>query len=337
MDDNAIKIIKEGYKECSDFAYHEGIKDCWALFESISEYSIDEFVEVFGYEYKDIKDLLKHTTYPFLKDKVKEHQNSILKNSLRNLVKEYGGELVTKALQDVGQEDIDFRRFFDPETHIATEEQFIKFLNSKIRTKDVIGYKVKVSFRDHWSHGTSFDKPHIINYIFTIADLDHDCENIGYKGYYDLICTTVIDEQKFGDSDDYTSSDIREWLNVNFYTSISDNLKAHMLRIKYKYNDTWYDNDRLVIPSATELGLGIENDFIPEEGAIYPIFTADSKSRIRHIFNDSERGVYWTRTYAKYESATYAGAALIVVTVNGMMGSSDYDRYNYILPIIRVS
>lgn len=210
-------------------------------------------------------------------------------------------------------------KYFDPETHIATEEDFIKLLDNKIYSKELIGYKVVV-------YNTLIGK--LIT--FTIADVNHNNENDPNGGNYDLIADKCFHLTNFGESNRYSDSNIREWLNSNFLEGFKESNSEfynHLCSFIYEEDGTVY-SDIVMIPSISELGFGYDSD---HDGIPYPIFK-DKESRIMNILGKNEKGYYWTRSRdsSSYNNDWY-------VTTNGCMTTTYYSSNRYLVPLLRIS
>lgn len=204
---------------------------------------------------------------------------------------------------------------FDPTTHTATEADFIKLLEHGVYDSKYIGYKVLLGNSVTYNGG-----------LWVIADVNHDSTNTGQTNCYDLISQDCFGSQSFGGDNSYRNSNIRSWLNNTFYDGFSNNLKSHMLNIKYYSRDTWYDDDKIINVSFIELngttGTTYTNYFV--EGVAYPIFT-DNNSR-------AKTGQYWTRT-----GQTNNNSYVWKVKTGGAIETSNVMNGFSTVPILRVS
>lgn len=210
-------------------------------------------------------------------------------------------------------------KYFDPETHIATEENFIKLLDKKIYSKELIGYKVVV-------YNTLIGK--LIT--FTIADVNHE-QNYLEGGYYDLIADGCFYLTNFGESNHYADSNIREWLNGNFlegFRESNSEFYNHLWSFIYKEDDAVY-SDIVMIPSITELGFEGYDEY--DGGIPYPIFK-DNESRIMNILGKNKKGHYWTRS-----RRTSGSSYVWCVDTDGSMSYSNYIGSRYLAPLLRIS
>ena len=213
--------------------------------------------------------------------------------------------------------------YFDPTTHIATEANFIAFLNTGTYTEDVIGYKVTLSNSSAYNGGT-----------WIIADVNHDSGNTGQTGCYDLISQDCINPgSSFGNTQYWRSSNVRTWSNGTFYSGFSSNLKNRLMNPKYNSDGSWYTDDIVIIPSFIEVNgtTGTSETNYVTEGVAYPIFT-DDNSRIKNQFNSSAY-YWWTRSRCTSDS----GRVWFVYTT-GILGYGGYysDSWGVAL-VLRIS
>ena len=197
--------------------------------------------------------------------------------------------------------------YFDPITHIATEANFIAFLEAGGKyDSSMIGYKVQLNNTakvDPYSSITVYNKG-----IWVIADVNHDSENTGQTNCYDLItedCAIAIEGSYAmgGYGNGWRDTYMRQKFNDYYYEGFSSNFKSHIMNIKYKSMYSWYDDDKIILPSFKE----VKGDIIDgesssyDEGVGYPIFT-DKNSRKKYIDNTSNYGKWWLRTpyYSDY-------------------------------------
>jgi len=119
---------------------------------------------------------------------------------------------------------------FDPVTHIATEANFIKFLDCGIYDTKYIGYKVQLSNSVEYNNG-----------LWVIADVNHDSENTGQSNCYDLISEGCFHSAAFSSispRNSWRNSTTRTWLNNTFYPGFSTKFKNHILNPKYNSQGT---------------------------------------------------------------------------------------------------
>ena len=212
--------------------------------------------------------------------------------------------------------------YFNPTTHIATEENFIKLLQAGIYTSDVIGYKVQLSNSVDYNNG-----------LWVIADVNHDSTNTGQTNCYDLIsldCFHKTDYSGYSPKWRDTSCIARTWLNNTFYPGFSTEFKNHILKPKYKSQSTWYTNDKVILPSYKEVNGGTSS-YQDNEGVAYPIFT-DNASRKKYQTGTTSYGFWWTRSLF-----TYNGSYVWYVSTNGSMNSESYGANRYLTPLLRIS
>ena len=171
--------------------------------------------------------------------------------------------------------------YFDPITHIATEENFIKFLECGVYDSKYIGYKVQLGNSVDYNNG-----------LWVIADVNHDSANTGQTDCYDLISEDCFTAAGFSNSTNvWRNSDVRTWLNGTFYNGMSSPFRGHLILMKYNSAGSWYSDDNILLLSGTEINANTG----VTEGVAYPIFT-DAASRVVKIYNTAQTGYYWTRT-----------------------------------------
>ena len=207
---------------------------------------------------------------------------------------------------------------FDPTTHVATEADFITLLENGIYDSKYIGYKVQLSSSSGYYN----------NGLWVIADVNHDSANTGQTNCYDLISENCFGEMAYGVDSNWRDSMIRSFLNGNSYLNkFSSEFKAHILNLKYKSNGSWYNDDKIIIPSEYEVGLNSQG---LNEGMMYPIFTeGDSSKRQKYIEGSQNFGNWWTRTRSDSEY-------VILVGMWGYSTISESYNYYYIAPLMRV-
>jgi hypothetical protein len=215
--------------------------------------------------------------------------------------------------------------YFDPVTHIATEENFIKFLECGVYDSKYIGYKVQLGNSTDYNNG-----------LWVIADVNHDSANTGQTNCYDLMSSYIFSPR----SQSYNiwrSSTVRTWLNNTFYSGFSNDFKSHIINMRYESNYSWYSDDKIILPSKVELG-GITGNVTIKEGIKYPQFTTDTAqygdssrnaTRIRKIFQSDSSEWWWTRS--KSDSS-----GLWSVYTDGQFMSYPPQHSFYLLPLFRV-
>lgn len=175
--------------------------------------------------------------------------------------------------------------------HIAMEEAFIDFLNDGGYYADdsLIGYKVLLSNSVNYN-----------NEAWIIIDVNHDSENTGQTNCYDLISEKCFYYSAFGETSYWRSSYLRSWLNDTFYPGFSNNIKPHIMNIKYNVDGNWYNDDKVILPSYSEINGNLDIHY--DEGIPYPVFT-DDNSRIKLPYaNDGtnyQYGIYHLRSRVK--------------------------------------
>ena len=212
--------------------------------------------------------------------------------------------------------------YFDPTTHTATEENFIALLNDGIYIEDVIGYKVTLSNNSTYNNGT-----------WIIADVNHDSANTGQTNCYDLISEGCFESMKFNriiNSWRQGECFPRSWLNNTFFEGFPANrIRPHILNIKYNSAGTWYNDDKIILPSKIEVNLG--TDTTNDVGTPYPIFT-DNTSRIKRRNNSGSPMNWFTRS-----ANPNNGSSVWYIYGDGTCGQVGYDSYSNPVALIRVS
>lgn len=219
---------------------------------------------------------------------------------------------------------------FDPVTHTATEAGFLELLAHHVYDSKYIGYFVTLGNSVAYNNG-----------LWIIADVNHDSTNTGQTDCYDLISLNCFDPgNNVYSSSSYLwrNSTVRTWLNNTFYTGFGADFKPHLLSIKYNSENTWYVDDKVILPSALELG-GSNNVAINSDVSVkYPIFTpsefyADNASRVKTEQGSITSHGYWSRTYFKVSGSKSVAS----VNESGALGNYLlYNEKNNIAPIIRV-
>ncbi len=203
--------------------------------------------------------------------------------------------------------------YFDPVTHIATEENFIKFLDCGVYDSKYIGYGVTL--------GNSYEND---GGLWKIIDVNHDSSNTLQTDCYDLMSTEVV--LKINDAQiNWASSTTRSKLNGDFYNGFSSAFKNRIMPLVYNYRMNW-QSDYLINPSNTEL-TGADS-YYGREGKLYEALNNDYKRKMDDTY----------RTRTPYEPQSYY-QFLYVVYTNGGVGykniTNSADRTGS-APIMRV-
>ena len=216
--------------------------------------------------------------------------------------------------------------YFDPNTHIATEANFIAFLEAggKYDDTSLIGYKVTLSNSATYNGGT-----------YVIADVNHDSTNTGQTNCYDLIALDCVNPGiSFGSNYNWRDSNVRTWLNGTFYNGLSSDIKSHIINIKYNSQGTWYNDDKVILPSFTEVN-GSTGTSYPQyadiEGIAYPIFT-NNNSRSKYQFGTTSTYYWWTRSRYAVGSGT-----VWRVVADGSLNNNGCTSKRYVVPTLRIS
>lgn len=205
-----------------------------------------------------------------------------------------------------GNSSID--EYFD--YNFATESMFIKFLEAGIYTSDVIGYKVTLGNSVAYHTGT-----------WIIADINHDSDNTGQTNCYDLISINAVANSNFGSTQYWRDSNPRSWLNNTFYSGFYDKFKSHIMNIKYNSNDSWYDDDKVLMPSYTEINGDANNSYTSQghivEGVTYNIFNRVDNcwTRSRVLANNSSLWCTGSSNRMGYKGGTNSAGYIAIIRV----------------------
>ena len=225
-----------------------------------------------------------------------------------------------------GGGSVDPDDYFDPVTHTATEANFIAFLEAggKYDDTSLIGYKVVLSNTSAYNNG-----------VRIIADINHDSANTGQTNCYDLIAENVIKPKiAYGNDNLWRNSTIRTWLNSTFYSGFSSNFKNKLINIKYNSENTWYTDDKIIIPSYIELNGNVPTSYSGYivEGVKYPVFESGSSSRIKILSGTSDASNWWTRS-----RDTKGNNYIWYAMSDGTIGSTVYYYTLAFAPMLRIS
>ena len=215
------------------------------------------------------------------------------------------------------QPSFDPLQYFDS-NDTCTEADFITILEHGCYDRNLIGKFVTLSNTVDYNGGK-----------WIIADVNHDSENTGQSNCYDLISVDCFHSAPFGNNQYWRDSDARTWLSNTFYGGFKSNFKAHIINPKYNSDNTWYTDDKIILPSFIELNGNIPTEYgIVSEDVKYPIFTGND-SRIKYDSNSWR--AWWTRSRATNDSNRVWDVA-----ANGSMGRNVYDRSFRLAPLMRV-
>ena len=207
---------------------------------------------------------------------------------------------------------------FDPVTHVATEASFIQLLQHGVYDSKYIGYKVQLGNSVDYNNG-----------LWVIADVNHDANQ---PNTYDLISQDCFNTTWFGSSQYWRDSGVRTWLNDTFYNGFSENFKSHMNNITYVSNGSTYNDDKVILPSFTEVNgtTGTSSTDYVVEGTAYPIFTKKS-SRQKYQTGTTTYKRWWTRSRRTgYSTVWY-------VKTDGSMNYTPYQGDSeFLAPLMRV-
>lgn len=192
----------------------------------------------------------------------------------------------------------------------------VRALTSGKITKDYIGRMVRLT-------NSEVDTEEWI-----IANVNHDST----EGTVDLFPAKVLktDMQFDTTSQLYSLSDLRYWLNDEFYNGFTEEIRNAIVDQQILSNGEILE-DKVKCPSLTELG--ISYDYLINEGSMYPIFGDEIKYgvNISSIFKDKNGNSmrYWTRSrrtnysyyvwfvnnngYCLYNNCNYSGAVVACI------------------------
>jgi hypothetical protein len=166
---------------------------------------------------------------------------------------------------------------------------------------------------------------------YMVIDKNHD----NTKNTIDIISTRQVYNMEFGNSGEYASSNVREWLNTTYlkaFTSTKIRKLFKAMEVKCNTNDKigYIVNDKVKIPSIIELNYK-EKDY-NTEGDAYDIFTKDNIWVDKGIYGNDNS--YWLRT----SNDNVANYGNFIVTSKGTISdkSAPYIRHG-VLPILRLS
>ena len=105
-----------------------------------------------------------------------------------------------------------------------------------------------------------------------------------------------------GTSNGWIDTDVRTYLNEEFLNYLETSLQSSIKLVK-KYSsisktDIGFTNDKIFIPSSSELGLSKHSYIVDGQGEQYPVFT-DGLSRKKYKLNNNAANTYWTRSLCK--------------------------------------
>lgn len=152
-------------------------------------------------------------------------------------------------------------------------------------------------------------KHYKVNDIITLAGqdykligIDHDRKTGGgvHQNNVTLMSMTLLDPRRMhsDESDNgYKGTELREWLNKDYFKSLPENLREHILTIdKTTHNykgEKIETRERVFIPSESELfGSAIYSDY--EDGERYEAFSTSENRQLRD--KDGDYWYYWTRS-----------------------------------------
>ncbi len=213
----------------------------------------------------------------------------------------------------------------------------------------IMGSDVSDSRRCHYKYnGTAWASVSTLTYDFYngSAIVYHDiCYIIGGSGastrmeYFNttnpkasltFVAKNLLAEPRvMSDSNDsWSNSDLREWLNGEFLTTLPSDLQTAIATVAKisdngpKATDLVVTNDNVWIPSFSELRSDTRSYILPDQGATYPIFTDISSIMFRPVGVDDGNYTYWTRSTATDSLSYIAIENGVVATANGIK-----DRY----------
>ena len=212
--------------------------------------------------------------------------------------------------------------YFDPVTHIATESNFIKFLDCGVYDSKYIGYGVDLGTTGIW----------------IIEDVNHDSENTGQTNCYDLISKDCFSPATTWSSNGrvyYRNSNVRNNLINSVLPNLNGPIYSRLMKIKYYSWDTWYDDDYIVAPSEHKEIAQYATTGFPSEGSGY-INMVNNEHRIKKYNN--KKVYWWTRSCNAVPSWSGTNSAFYC-SDSGSLTSAATSNYNYkyyLVGIIRV-
>ena len=148
-----------------------------------------------------------------------------------------------------------------------------------------------------------------IRMVIAAFDTDDKSDSSG-KAKITWLCKKIAYSQPFHSSNGvyWENSSLRSWLNNTVYQTIPPELQAGIVSVKKQERYSGETNDKLWVPSQSEVGLGTSN----QETLVYSALFSNDASRVR--YNEITKDVWWLRT----RSST-AGAYTQTVRANGTL------------------
>lgn len=214
----------------------------------------------------------------------------------------------------------DLNDYFDSNTHIATEENFRKFLSLRLYTDNVIGYHVQLPNVGAYNGGNWLDKnwntlTDTTSILWTIVDVNHDKNNTNQANCYDLLCENRYRTNTTwgGSGISYRNSYIRPIINSIYYGF--EIIKGNIIKPRHLINGTWYNDDYVILLSGKECGYSSYSEIPTNEGVSYP---------------SVRNNLGYTRTINPYNN-------WVIYSGNGYSSSSPNDSIVDATPLIRVT
>lgn len=200
---------------------------------------------------------------------------------------------------------------------VLTEAEFLEILNKGIYTRNLIGHQVTLTN----SAATSGTNP---NYM--IVDVNHDSNQLNT---YDLMAIDCVSANNYGHDQYYRTSNIRTWLNGTYFNGFSANMQSHIVNIRYNSQGTIYTDDKIIIPSMTEIcgDKYNSNYYTKNEGTAYPVISDACKK-----YNGTNATIWYTRSRSLQN-----GSYVWIVRENTMMDDQCHYNSNFpFSPLFRV-
>lgn len=204
--------------------------------------------------------------------------------------------------------------------------------------KDVLLYRANYILPYHIGDIIKLDNLYSNEYM--VIDINHD----NTRNTIDIISTKQVYNMEFGNSGEYASSNVREWLNTTYlkaFTSAKIRKLFKAMEVKCITNDKigYIVNDKVKIPSIIELNYRekeysyrYQSEDYDTEGNRYDIFTKDNIWIDKGIHGNANS--YWLRT----SNDNVANYGNFIVTSKGTISdkSAPYIKHG-VVPILRLS
>ena len=176
---------------------------------------------------------------------------------------------------------------------------------------------------------------HMNNYYCTdyeVIDVNHD----GTSGTVDVMAHTQVYAMKFGTSNNYNTSSIRDWINSTFIDSFDYDVRE-LMKVQQVVTRGITQNDKAKLLSWREIGVTYVSNYFDstDGGAQYPVFTAGAYNtaildRWRSAGNYGNANYYWTRSNLVGDSTD-----IWYIASYGSCATTGYSGACGVLPVLR--